>query len=97
MKKIRIYIAGKVSGENYDDVLKKFAAAEEKLAKEGLLVVNPTKLCKKTWDYGKCLRMCITELVKCDAIYMLQDWYESKGAVLERNIARTIGMQITEE
>lgn len=97
MKKTRIYIAGKVSGENYDIVLKKFSEAEEKLDKQGFVVVNPTKLCKKTWNYRKCMETCITELVKCDEIYLLPDWYDSKGAVLERNIARTIGMKITEE
>jgi len=97
MKKTRIYIAGKVSGENYDSVLKKFSEAEEKLDKQGFVVVNPTMLCRKTWSYDKCMRTCITELVKCDEIYLLPDWYESKGAVLERNIARTIGMKITEE
>lgn len=39
----------------------------------------------------------ISDLLQCKAIYMLQDWQESKGARIEYYIATEIGMPIMYE
>jgi len=40
------------------------------------------------------MRIDIKALVDCDAIYMLNNWRDSKGANVELNIAQGLGMEI---
>lgn len=80
---MKIYIAGPIT--NNPDYEKQFAEAEEKLLSMGHLVINPAKnpgTCYK--DY---LDIGLMELMKCDAIYLLPGWEESKGAQLEQHYA----------
>ena len=90
---MRIYIAGKVSGLPQGDVFVKFNVAAYQLACKGYEVVNPLKFCSSHWSWAKCMRICIREMLKCDAIYLLPDWQESRGAMLEYYIAKEIGMK----
>jgi hypothetical protein len=41
--------------------------------------------------------MDIIMLMDCDAVYLLSDWCDSKGAMLEKNIAETLGMEMIYE
>lgn len=41
------------------------------------------------------MKLCITELVKAEAIYLLPDSVDSKGAKLECVIAHSIGIVVT--
>ena len=45
-------------------------------------------------NYGLLLGCCITHLVDCDAIYMLSNWKDSKGAMIENYTAITLGKEI---
>ena len=87
---MKIYIAGKITGNpNYKE---QFAAAEKKLKAEGHQVINPT------WkplglSYKQCIDLGLAELSQCDAIYLLSNWRESKGAGLEHIYALTIGLK----
>lgn len=36
----------------------------------------------------------ICRLTLCDSIFMLKGWWRSKGARLERHIAKVLGMKI---
>ena len=38
--------------------------------------------------------LCLPLLSKCDAIYMLKDWQNSKGALIEHDYARQKGIPI---
>lgn len=96
MTKKDIYIAGKISGEDRAKCTMKFGAAQMKLEKQGYNVVNPLALVND-WRIGwaEAMRICIAELViSCDAIYLLSDWQQSRGAVLEATIARALGLEI---
>lgn len=90
-----IYISGPITkDENYKA---KFEAAEKFLTSIAAYggVVNPCKLAHDnslTWkDY---MVVDIYSLLECDAIYMLKGWRKSKGAKLERQIAKGLGLRI---
>lgn len=85
---MRVYISGPITGK--PDFIERFAAAEEKLKKDGYEVFSPAKFYtimppSATWeDYMK-LSMAMLSL--CDAIYMLSGWQWSRGAVKEYYMA----------
>lgn len=93
----KIYIAGKVSGEEHGKVFIKFMAAESRLKMQGWEPVNPIRFCGSEWPWADCMKACITRMMECDAIYMLKDWKYSRGARLEHFIALKLGMRIIKE
>lgn len=94
---MKIYIAGKITGLPEGDVFVKFNALEYKLQRKGHTVVNPLRLCSSKWCWEKCLRICLRELMNCDAIYLLQDWHDSRGAKLEYHVAQELKMKVLTE
>ena len=91
---MKVYLAGKVTGLRFQDVFLKFNAAEYRLKRKGYDVVNPIRLVSQSWEWQKCMRVCIAELAKCDAIHLLPDWSESKGAKLEYHIAQELKLKV---
>ena len=89
-----IYIAGPMTGiKDYN--FPAFHAAAERLRSCGFTVVNPAEITPEfghPWSYY--MRRDIPELVKCQTIYLLPGWENSKGATLERHIAERLGMHI---
>ncbi|MDR1199928.1 MAG: DUF4406 domain-containing protein [Prevotellaceae bacterium] len=93
----RIYISGAISGLDYGTAKAKFQNAETRLLTQGWIdIANPMK-CKIfkrhdewSWQMGACLMM----LLRCEAIYMLRDWSESKGARIEHAVATELGIEI---
>lgn len=93
MKKSKIYIAGKVTGEDYAKCTMKFGTAQMKIGALGYQVVNPLQLIteiKTPWQTA--MRICITELVKCHGVYVLEDANRSEGAKIEVALAK--GLEI---
>ena len=91
---MKIYIAGKVTGEKTGDVFVKFNAVEYKLKRKGNTVVNPLRLVSQSWEWNKCMTVCLAEMLQCDAIYLLPDWGDSKGARLEYHIAQELKLMV---
>ena len=92
-----IYISGKISGLNILDAKIKFRNAEKELIDMGYFhIINPINLHStsdlKTWE--QYMIVDIEALFKCDAIYMLKDWGDSKGARVEVAIAKELGLKI---
>jgi hypothetical protein len=80
---LKIYIAGKVTGEDTVACKRKFAAMEEKLKLMGCsTVINPMNLgIPVSWSWDEAGALCLKVLEeKANAIIMLNDWLDSKGA-----------------
>ena len=90
---MKFYIAGKITGDpNYK---KKFKYAEKKLKSKGHSIMNPAALGdykEFTWiDY-----MAVTHEMqkRCDAVLMLEDWKDSRGATKEFEYAKALKQEI---
>lgn len=86
---MRVYISGPITGTN--DYMERFAAAEEKLKKDGYSVINPAKvnsMMPKDTTYEEYMRMSFTMLDMCEVIYMMKGWEKSSGANREYGYAR---------
>lgn len=90
----RLYIAGKVTGEDYDFCFRKFKAAEELMDSVGFIVFNPMKFIPKDADWKSAMQVCIATLMQMDVVYALKDWHYSKGAKLELKIAEAFNIEI---
>lgn len=98
MNEMVLYVAGKVSG--LPDLNKpKFEAAVTTLRNRGYIVRNPHEICsgRHPDDWKGCMRDCIRVLMECDAVILLDDWWqESKGAYLEAKLAEKVGIRVFE-
>jgi hypothetical protein len=92
----RIYISGKITGEPENKVKAKFTTATERIKslEPNVVVVNPLQFCRWDWSWEKCMKECLGELLQCDALYLLPDWKDSKGAKLELLLARQLKKEI---
>ena len=94
-----IYISGRITGNK--KWKEEFNAAERYLLlTTHEAIVNPENVGKSICAFIKnpkwedYMEHCIGHLLSCDKIYMLRGWWKSKGARLERKIAKTLGMKV---
>lgn len=92
--KQKAYISGKITGiENEAPTL--FAKAEKELQSRGFETVNPLTLNHqhdKSWH--SYMKEDVKALCECDVIYMLSNWTDSKGAIIEHTIAMYLGLKV---
>ena len=93
---MKIYVSGKISDLPYNEVVDKFNFHSDFLELKGYEVVNPITISpyspEKQWhDY---MLEDIKELFSCEAIYMLDDWKQSRGARIEHNIAQEMELTV---
>lgn len=94
MKK-RIYIAGKVTGEEREVCWPKFQKVKFNLEALGYEVINPLEVvCADETCWDTAMKKCIAALMTCDMIYLLSDWRESKGAKIEHKLAKSLNIEI---
>ena len=91
MKEKIIFISGKITGENIAQCFDKFYRAYHKLSDmtNNISCINPLFL--EGIHFGisheKAMELCFAELKNCTHIYMLKDWKESKGAIMEHQFS----------
>jgi len=90
---MKVYIAGPMTGLpdlNYPA----FAAAAEHLRASGHDVVSPAEVNagREHEGWHACMRRDVAELTKCHAIYLLDGWPRSRGARIEMQLAKDLGL-----
>ena len=88
----QVYIIGAVTGLPREEVVAKFEKAAYALKAGGMVPINPVNIVPEDANWNDAMRQCIKVLVTCDAVMLLPDWCESKGATLEVAIARNLDM-----
>lgn len=100
----KIYISGQITGLPIEEAMMKFSWAETYLTEKGFDVVNPMALSEheaitklplsesERWLLH--MKVDIKALMDCTDIFMLQNWGNSKGAKIERNIAIQLGLNV---
>ena len=81
---MKIYISGKVTGEDPQECEKKFNNAAEYLKSKGHTPINPYSILKDSGlGYEDFMWVCFRLIDLCDVIYMLRDYKQSSGAMRE--------------
>lgn len=92
---MKIYIAGKITGEPLEACKQKFDVAEKLLQQTGANPVNPFKLgIPSHFTFEESKPHNFKALRHCQAIYMLPCWKNSPGAKEELNEAMRLKMNI---
>lgn len=92
MNKTKVYISGKITGLS-DLNAPSFNRVENELIKKGYEPFNPIKIKgENDWQWEDYMKPCITALMSCDYIYMIDGWETSKGAMLEMYIASLLNI-----
>lgn len=88
---MKVYIAGKITGD--PDYRCKFNAAKERLELMGDVVLNPATLPEgmQPADY---MRICLAMIDTADLVVFLEDYTESRGAMLEHAWCEYTGKEI---
>lgn len=102
MSRKTIYISGSIT--NDPDYINHFIKAETdiylEVAKGNMdftSVLNPAKTnayLPKDFEHMDYMHICFAMLDKCQAIYMLKSWENSKGAQQEYIYAKNLGLEI---
>lgn len=92
---IKIYIAGKVTGEDIEKTARKFKEAELRLTAMGFQAVNPIEEVQDSQEpWTSAMKICIKSMLDCDGIVLLPDWQLSTGARIERQLAEDLEIVI---
>ena len=91
----RVYISGPMSGVPREQYLEMFRRAEQSLRSQGYTkVVNPIRVwaCQWPWlyrivGYRLTLLYDLWLLMRCDLIYKIPGWKQSRGANIESCVA----------
>ncbi|MGN0089942.1 MAG: DUF4406 domain-containing protein [Alloprevotella sp.] len=100
MEKKKIYLSGKVSGENYEEVRKEFDVVQEMLEEVGHEVFNPIVFNEElhggdtSLPWQEYMLPMLPHIAECDIIYLMYGWHESYGAQIERLWAERCGLEI---
>ena len=92
---MKIYISGQITGLPIDEAREIFKRAEIELTKLGFTPINPMNngLAVES-DCTDHMRADIKMLMDCQAIYLLPNYKQSKGAMLELYVARQLKFKV---
>lgn len=92
----KIYFSMPITGFDVDERIKHAEEAKSFYSNEETEVITPFDA--SPYDpnetYGGCMKNCITELIKCDAVIFDTGWYNSNGCRIEAEVARGCGIEM---
>lgn len=94
---MKVYISGKITGLHPRVYRGKFKAAVKRLRAAGHTVVDPSRIDVYELTYAQYMAIDGLLLRFCDAIYMLDNWEDSNGAQLEKELAEKLGLKVMYE
>ena len=96
----KVYIAGRISGlpeKEYKANFLRGVDRARKLGVESRHIINPSKYTIDFGEWNEYMKLCLSKLLECDTIFMLEDYKESKGAKFELLTAETLGLNVVYE
>ena|SRR5699024_9435618 len=96
----KVFISGKITGEPIIRCLNKFYSSRREILDllniDMYNIIIPLHLRKISFciSHERAMYICIKELKTCTHIYMLKDWKESKGAMIEHEFAKENNIEI---
>ena len=91
---MKVFISGKITGDNH--YREHFHKAEETLKNDGFIVLNPSVL-PQGMTSAEYMRICLNMFECSDIIYMLNNYKDSKGALVELTYAQYLGLDVMYE
>lgn len=91
----RCYIAGKIGDLLEQEYKANFEQGKVEVQEMGMIPVSPVDLPHnhgRTWK--EYMVEDLNELTKCDHVYALNNWNNSKGARIEINLAKSLGINV---
>lgn len=95
--KMKIYIAGKITGIPFSEAKNNFDSAKELIEKWGFEAVSPLDYGDENKSWVDNMLILLPILNTCDGIYLLDNWDESDGARIEKKFAEKKGMFVINE
>ena len=90
---MKLYLSGKITGD--PDYKKKFREARFQLEAAGYEVLDPTNFdLPEDVSWEEAMRFDLRKMLCCDAVAVLPDWQDSKGAIIETRLARELGIKV---
>ncbi|CAH1190340.1 hypothetical protein PAECIP111893_00283 [Paenibacillus plantiphilus] len=90
-----VYISGPMTG--FEDLnFPAFFDAEDNLRALGYEIINPARIDQPDKSWVACMKRDIVEMMAADTVVTLPGWEKSKGAQIEVELAKRLGMQVYE-
>lgn len=97
-KNTKVYIAGKMTGLEVDDIMNRFNSTEKFLIEKGYAVMNPAVLWNlgdpSRFDRNEYLQINYAMIDQCDVLVVLPDFEDSYGTTREIKYAMEIGIPV---
>jgi hypothetical protein len=93
---MRYYLSGAITKQpHYKEYFKSY---EHRLRVLGCNDIYNPASCVSSWDealsWELCMRLDIEQLMSCDLLVLLPNWRKSKGAKIEKDLCRKIGIPV---